>query len=123
MTRAILEGVAFGLRDSFEALRATDANFEELIAIGGGTRSDHWLSLIATVLNTPLRLPSSGEFGAALGAARLGIAAAEESDVSDIMTPPALSAPIMPQSHLVEAFDHAYSTFKASYAWQKSAPF
>lgn len=122
MTRAILEGVAYGLRDSFEALRATNANFEELIAIGGGTRSDYWLSLIATVLNTPLRLPSSGEFGAALGAARLGIAASETADIAEIMTPPTLAAPILPVATLSTAFDDAYNAFSASYAWQKHAP-
>ncbi len=122
MTRAILEGVAFGLRDSFEALRATDASFDELIAIGGGTRSSYWLSLIATVLDTPLRLPNSGEFGAALGAARLGIAAAENAEVAEIMSPPALSAPIWPVADLRGAFNEAYDVFRASYDWQKQAP-
>lgn len=122
MTRAILEGVAYGLRDSFEALCATNASFDELIAIGGGTRSAYWLSMIATVLDTPIRLPASGEFGAALGAARLGIAADQGTEVTQIMTPPALSASIQPVAGMKGAFDAAYDAFRASYPWQKQAP-
>ncbi|SFQ74009.1 xylulokinase [Donghicola eburneus] len=123
MTRAILEGVAFGLRDSFEALRSTNAHFDELIAIGGGTRSIYWLSVIATALDIPIRVPSSGEFGAALGAARLGMVAAENAEVTQVMTPPRLAEPIMPVQHLRHAYEDAYSKFRAAYAWQKEAPY
>jgi xylulokinase len=71
LTQATLEGVAFGLRDSFEALKTTGARPERLFVIGGGTASHYWLQLIATVLDIPLLKPKGGEFGAALGAARL----------------------------------------------------
>lgn len=122
MTRAILEGVAFGLRDSFEALRATHASLDELIAIGGGTRSPYWLRLIATVLDTPLRLPESSEFGAALGAARLAMVATGQGDEESVMTPPHLSAPILPVPEARAAFDEAYGSFRQAYPWQASRP-
>ena len=51
LTRAVLEGVSFGLRDSFEALKSTGARVETLTVIGGGSASDYWLSLLATVFN------------------------------------------------------------------------
>ncbi|SFR42529.1 xylulokinase [Litoreibacter janthinus] len=115
MTRAVLEGVAFGLRDSFEALRATGAKMERLIAIGGGTGSRYWLRLIATVLGIPLDLPGDGEFGAALGAARLGMAAATGASPEQIMTPPDIRETIEPDSALITKYDDAYAAFRAAY--------
>lgn len=120
MTRAVLEGVAFGLRDSFEALRATGANLDHLIAIGGGTGSHYWLTMIATVLGVPLSLPKGGEFGAALGAARLGMVAALGGDAEALMIPPALGEAIMPDAALKPAFDTAYQQFRAAYAGIKA---
>ena len=87
LTRAVLEGVAFGLHDSFDALRSTGVNIQSLLAIGGGSASIYWLKLIATVLDTPLLVPSGREFGATLGAAKLGLLAATGRPVSDVLTP------------------------------------
>lgn len=115
MVRAVLEGVAFGLRDSFGALKATGAAFDTLPAIGGGSRSEYWLKLIATVLDTPLSLPASGEFGAALGAARLGICAAG-AEWQEVMTPPEIARVIAPDPALTEAFAEAHARFRAAYA-------
>lgn len=119
MTRAVLEGVAFGLRDSFEALKATGARFDQLLAIGGGSRSNYWLNLIATVLDTPLSIPASGEFGAALGGARLGMSAAG-ADWQAIMTPPDIARTVAPDSTLKEAFDAEYKRFRAAYPATKA---
>ncbi|MDO8883936.1 MAG: xylulokinase [Pseudotabrizicola sp.] len=115
LTRAVLEGVAFGLRDSFEALQETGATVENLIAIGGGTASHYWLKLIATVLHMPLSLPVGGEFGAALGAARLAICAATGADPEQVMQMPGIGETIDPDIDLQARFDAEYSAFRASY--------
>lgn len=115
LTRAVLEGVAFALRDSFEALAATGANLDRLIAIGGGTGSRCWVRLIATVLGVPLLLPKGSEFGAALGAARLGLVAATGAAPESIMTPPEISETIEPVAELKNAMDDAYQAFQAAY--------
>ncbi len=115
LTRSVLEGVAFGLRDSFEALSATDAKFEQLIAIGGGTGSSYWLKLIATVLGVPLKLPGAGEFGAALGAARLGMAAATGAAPEEIMSEPELKVAIEPDADKTAAYEDAYGAFRDAY--------
>ncbi|MFN2305778.1 MAG: xylulokinase [Paracoccaceae bacterium] len=115
MTRAVLEGVAFGLRDSFEALKGTGAQLDALTAIGGGTGSRYWLQMIATVLGVPLHLPAGSEFGAALGAARLGMAAVTGRDPDAIMTAPATSEIIAPVAEKAAAFDAAYAAFRATY--------
>ena len=120
LTRAVLEGVAFGLRDSFEALKATGASVDSLMAIGGGTASRYWLRLIATVLNLPLRLPAGGEFGAALGAARLAIVAATGIAPESIMTTPESRVTIEPDVDMTAFYDAAYSDFRATYPALKS---
>ncbi|PZX13088.1 xylulokinase [Palleronia aestuarii] len=115
MTRAVLEGVAYGLRDSHEALKAAGARIDRLIAIGGGTRSRYWLHLLATVLDVPLDLPEGGEFGAAQGAARLGQIAATGADPESVATPPGIGARIEPDAGLKDAFDEGYAAFRAAY--------
>ncbi len=115
MTRAVLEGVAFGLKDSHQALKATGANVSRLMAIGGGARSRYWLQVIATALDTTLTLPADGEFGAALGAARLAMVAAGAGSVEQVMTAPDVVAEITPDAGLRDAFDGAYAAFRAAY--------
>ncbi len=71
LTRAVLEGVSFGLRDSFELIReAGGANLTEVRASGGGTRSPVWRQILADVLNAEVRTVATAE-GAAQGAALL----------------------------------------------------
>ncbi|NDK34496.1 xylulokinase [Rhodovulum sulfidophilum] len=115
LVRAVLEGVAFGLRDSAEALRGPGAAPAQLLAIGGGARSRLWLRMIATVLGVPLEVPEGGELGAALGAARLGRVAATGAPPETVMTPPAIAATIAPDETLGPAFDEAYQQFRAAY--------
>ncbi|WP_378948840.1 xylulokinase [Paracoccus sp. R86501] len=115
MTRAVLEGVALGLRDSLEALRATGARPDSLMAIGGGARSRYWLQVIATALDMTLELPAGGEFGAALGAARLAMVASGAGDVAQVMTPPQITDRVAPDPALRAAFDDAYAGFCAAY--------
>lgn len=119
MTSAVLEGVAFGLRDNLEALCATGADPKSLFAIGGGSASHYWLKLIATVLNIPLKLPAGGEFGAALGAARLGQLAASNADPETVLTKPEVSTVIEPDEALVAAYNAAYQHYKTAYPMLK----
>ncbi|MEM6466572.1 MAG: FGGY-family carbohydrate kinase, partial [Pseudomonadota bacterium] len=121
LTQAVLEGVAFGLRDSLEAFEATGTKLERLMAIGGGARSTYWLKLIATVLDVTLERLKDGEFGAAMGAARLAVMA-RTSEASDIvLTKPEISSAIAPDPALKDRFDAAYDVFKGAYAKIKSA--
>lgn len=115
LTRAVLEGVAFGLRDSYQALRTTKTDFKQLFAIGGGAGSHYWLKAIATALNIVLVRPSGGENGAALGAARLSICAATGASPEDIMQMPEAGETILPDENLVQVFDDAYQAFRTSY--------
>jgi xylulokinase len=83
LVRAVLEGVAFGLRDSLELLRALGVEAERGRASGGGARSRLWLEVVASVLGIPIELTAAEE-GSAYGAALLGgVAAGAFADVHD----------------------------------------
>ena len=69
--RAVLEGVAFGLADSFDLLRALGVETTVARASGGGARSDFWLRICASVLGVPVARMAVDE-GSAFGAAMLG---------------------------------------------------
>ena len=69
--RAVLEGVAFGLADSFDLLRELGVETTVARASGGGARSDLWLRICASVLGVPVCRMSVDE-GSAFGAAMLG---------------------------------------------------
>jgi len=71
LVRAVLEGVAFGLRDSLDLLRSLGVEASAARVSGGGARSRLWLRILASVLDVPLELTESEE-GSALGAALLG---------------------------------------------------
>ncbi len=71
MTRAVLEGVAFGLRDGFELIKQSEAGIiNEIRVSGGGARSPVWRQILADVFNVPLIVTEAVE-GAAYGAALL----------------------------------------------------
>jgi xylulokinase len=71
LVRAVLEGVAYGLRDSLDLLRELGTEPERARVSGGGARSELWLRIIASALELPLERPVVEE-GAAYGAALLG---------------------------------------------------
>ncbi len=96
LTRAVMEGVACALRDSLEALKSTGTGLDTILAVGGGTRSRFWLETLATTLGLSLALPEGGEFGAAMGAARLALCADTGAAPEEVMTPPHIAATIPP---------------------------
>ncbi len=115
MVRAVMEGVAFALRDSLEALNATGAALERVLAIGGGSRSAYWVELLATVLGLPVDLPEKGEFGAALGAARLAICGVTGADPQAVMTAPRIARTVERRADLAADFAAAYGRYRAAY--------
>jgi xylulokinase len=83
MTRAVLEGVTYGLRDSLELMRALGLSIEQVRASGGGARSPLWRQMLADVFDTEIVTVKVTE-GAAYGAALLaGVGAGVFGDVAD----------------------------------------
>jgi xylulokinase len=115
LTQAVLEGVSFALRDSLEALRVAGTTLSRVTAIGGGSRSRYWLKSIATALNLPVDVPADGDFGAAFGAARLGLVAATKAAPLSVFTAPATAETIQPEAALRGAYEDAYQRYRRLY--------
>ncbi len=77
MTRAILEGVAFGLRDSLEIIREQNIPIQEVRVSGGGAKSNLWRQILADIFGLPICVVNSVE-GPAFGAAILAAVGAGE---------------------------------------------
>lgn len=115
MTHAVLDGVAFALADNLDALRSTGTKVERVLAVGGGSRSAYWLEIIATLLNVPVDIPVGGDFGASLGAARLGMIAATKTAPEEICSQPKIERSIEPNSKVQNAYSQARQRFVATY--------
>jgi len=61
MTRALLEGSAFALRDILEAMRASGLEVRRLTIVGGGAKGALWRQIKADVTGLPVRVPETVE--------------------------------------------------------------
>jgi xylulokinase len=120
LTQAVLDGVSFAFRDNLSALAAAGTEVERVTAVGGGSQSRYWLASLATCLNIPVDVLNDGEFGAAFGAARLGLIAAENSDAEAVCQSAPAAFTVEPVAEQVAAYDDAYQHFHALYPAQKS---
>lgn len=115
LTQAVLEGVSFAIRDNLEALKSAGTSISRVTAIGGGSRSKYWLKSIATALGMPVDIPTDGDFGAAFGAARLGMIAATGADPVAVCTAPATEETIGPVAALSSAYEESYARYRKTY--------
>lgn len=110
-TRAVMEGVVYALVDCQQALAATGTRLDTLLAAGGGARSEYWLSALATALDLPVQVPQAGDYGAALGAARLGLMAATGAG-ADAMPLPPIARSFDPVTDKTQAFQDGYARYR-----------
>jgi xylulokinase len=116
LCRAVLEGVAYGLRDSLELLRALGVEIEVARVSGGGARSRLWLQIVASTLGVPLELTAAEE-GSAFGAALLGgVAGGVFADVHEaVRTGVSVRETIEPVHDWQEAYADGYERFRRLY--------
>ncbi len=116
LVRALLEGVAYGLRDSLELLRELGVTPESARVSGGGARSRLWLEIIASVLGLPLELTAVEE-GAAFGAALLGgLAAGVFADADEALAACVdVRDRVEPTPNWQETYERGYARYRALY--------
>ena len=116
MTRAILEGVAFGLKDSFEIMKEMGIPIKHVRVIGGGAKSLLWKQILSDVLNSKIEEINTSE-GGGLGAAILAaVGAGLYKDVNEGCTKMVKVARIVePMEKNVEHYSHLYTKYKDSY--------
>ncbi len=116
MTQAVLEGVAFGLRDSLEVARSLGLSITASKICGGGAKSPLWKKIIANVLNLKLEIIESEE-GPALGGAILAAVACGEyasvREACDAIVK--VVDTVEPEDALVAKYEERYQEFKKIY--------
>ncbi len=112
MTQAVLEGVAYALRDCQDALADAGTVLADAAVIGGGARSAHWVQTLADVLRLPLHQLAESEHGGALGAARLARMAAGGGGV-ELAQPPRRLRSFEPRASAAARHDTRYVRWQA----------
>lgn len=116
MTQAVLEGVAFGLRDSLEVARSLGIKIERTKICGGGAKSPLWKKIIANVMNLKVDVIESeegpGYGGAILAAVGCGeYASVEEASAALVK----VIDTVEPDSELVAKYEERYQEFRRIY--------
>ena len=120
MARAVMEGVAFGLRDSAELVRSS-VPLDEVTVSGGGASSPLWLQIIANTVNLPVRVVGTSE-GAAHGAALLAATGAGAfSTVAEASTSAVEVGPPIEPSADASTYEEAYLVYRELYPALRSS--
>ena len=116
MTQAVLEGVAFALRDSLEVAKSLGIKLTSTKICGGGAKSPLWKKIIANVLNLRVEVPESEE-GPSMGGAMLAaVACGEYASVEEIAAKVVkVVETVEPEPALVEKYEERYQQFKRIY--------
>ena len=116
LVRAVLEGVAFGLRDSLDLLRGLGVDVSSARVSGGGARSALWLRICASVLGVPIERTVVEE-GSAFGAALLGgVAGGVFSDVHEAVAATVRADhPVEPVASWQSAYSELHPRYRALY--------
>ena len=117
LTRAVLEGSAFGLRDILEAMRGAGLEVRRLTMVGGGAKGPLWRQIKADVTGLPVRVPTSVETTATGAAVLAAVGAGVHATVADAV---ASFVSFRPEEHAPdpaahEAYEDAYRRYRDVY--------
>ncbi len=120
MTQAVLEGVAFAIRDSLEVARSQGINIERSKICGGGAKSPLWKKIMANVLNVKLDILES-EQGPGMGGAMLAMVACGEYPTVGAACDALVKVveTVEPEAELVAKYEEKYNQFKMIYPAMK----
>lgn len=116
MTQAVLEGVAFGLRDSLEAAKSMGIKIDRAKICGGGAKSELWRKIIANVLNIEIDVPQIEE-GPSYGAAVLAAVGCGEYNTVDeaVKAMTGTADTVIPDREIASKYDEKYNIFRNIY--------
>jgi xylulokinase len=119
MIQAILEGVAFAIKDNLEIVKNTGIAVKSSTVCGGGAKSKIWMQILANVLNLEIRIPETEE-GPGLGAVRLAVAAEKNNKNALSTAPQAIRERIFPDPETVARYEEKYRNYRKIYPNMKS---
>ena len=121
LLQAVLEGVAFAIRDSIEVARNQGIELTASKLCGGGAKSKLWQKMMANILNMRLELPVS-EQGPGMGAAMLAMVCCGAYDSVEAVCESLCetAAVVEPDAELVAKYEERYQKFKKIYPAMKT---
>ncbi len=120
LKQAVMEGVAFALRECLEVLNDGAEKTNDWLVVGGGSLSPFWLESLATVLKRPLVVPTDPQLGAVIGAARLAACATTNQDYREVMIAPEATHLIEPRTDICDRYEEQFQRYKSYYRALKS---
>lgn len=116
MTQAVLEGVAFAIRDSVEVAKSLGIPLASSMLCGGGAKSPLWRRILANALNMPLTIPAS-EQGPGMGGAMLAMVACGAYDSVEQVCKKlvTVSETVAPDPEIAARYEARYQQFRLIY--------
>jgi len=111
MLYALLEGVTFGLKDGFEAVNEINEKTDETYVVGGGAKSETWLKLLSSAINTQIIQGEDSNLGPSLGVARLAMISTGKFDQENVMKKIHAQKIINTSSQLVDILNKRYEVW------------
>jgi xylulokinase len=115
LVQAVLEGVALSIAQAQDLLAQAGTQVSRVAAIGGGSRSQFWMRILANALDRPVVLYRESAQGPAFGAARLARLAATGESVESVCAAPMTAEVIEPERSLVDAYREMGERFRRLY--------
>jgi xylulokinase len=116
MTQAVLEGVAFGMRDSLEAAKKLGINVKTSMICGGGAKSPLWKKIFANVLNIELTVPETEQGPGYGGAILSAVGCGEYKDVREATEKLVKKTEtIKPEPELAALYEERYKVYTKLY--------
>jgi xylulokinase len=115
IAQAVIEGVAFSIRQADDLLTEAGSRCAVPGLIGGGAQNLLWCRILSTVLGRNLARYHDADLGPSLGAARLAMIGEGGCDIAEIATPPDREAVISPFPDQIERYDRRFEAFKAMF--------
>lgn len=112
--RALLEGIAFGVRHLLEAYGEASARPQRVVAVGGGTQNPVWLQAVSDICGIEQVLPRQ-TLGASLGDAMLAAIATGAAQIEDVVHWNPTAGTVTPEARLRSLYDRQYAIYRAIY--------
>ena len=112
---SLIEGISFGLFDNYQALSKTGIKLNNLFVIGGGSKNEDWIKLLASILNRNLAITEASDAMAAYGAARLAYLGYNNLKHEDLLKPPPVKKIIEKDNNISPLLQERYAQWKNYY--------
>ena len=112
---SLIEGISFGLFDNYQALSKTGIKLNNLFVIGGGSKNEDWIKLLASILERDLAITEASDAMAAYGAARLAYLGYNKLKHEDVLRPPSVKKVIEKDNSMSPILQDRFDQWKNYY--------